>query len=390
MPEDNSDIQVKKRGRIPAVFRSNIMAYTMVFALIGIWIILFFLTGGTFLTPRNLAMLFRQTSMIAILSLGMVLVIISGNIDLSVGSVLGLCGTVAGILQVWYKWALLPTLIVTILIGIVIGFWQGFWIAYMRVPSFIVTLAGLMIFRGVILGMTKSVMIGPMIDEFKLIGQSYLAHTVGWVIAGVAILFIIYRTITGRGSRKKYNLKLTAAYVDLLKVILISILFVGFVTIMNLYGGVPTPVLILIGLAVIVHFISTKTKFGRSVYAVGGNREATRLSGINTKKVTLFVFVLVGFLCSIVGIILTARLNAATSSAGNMMEMDTIAACVLGGASLMGGIGSIPGAICGALVMASIDNGMSLMNMEYYWQYVAKGLILIFVVCADISTKKGE
>lgn len=389
MPEVNGDTQVRKMGRIPAVFRTNIMAYTMVFALIVIWLILTILTGGTFLTPRNLAMLFRQTAMIAILSLGMVLVIISGNIDLSVGSVLGLCGAVAGILQVWYEWALLPTLIITILIGVTIGFWQGFWIAYMKVPSFIVTLAGLMIFRGVILGMTKSKMIGPMLDEFKLIGQSYLTPTLGWIITGVAILFIVYRTIADRGSRRKYELSVKSAYIDILKVFFISALFIGFVTIMNLYGGVPTPVLILIGLAVVIQFLSRKTKFGRSVYAVGGNWEATRLSGINTKKVTLFVFVLIGFLCSIVGIILTARLNAATSGAGNMMEMDTIAACVLGGASLMGGVGSIPGAISGALVMASIDNGMSLMNVEYYWQYVAKGLILIFVVCVDISTKKS-
>jgi len=387
------NVETNQRKEIKAIFGKplismNVRSYTMIIALVGIWVILTVLTKWTFLTPRNLGMLARQAAGISILGLGMVLVIVAGHIDLSVGSVLGFCGAIVGILQVWYKWHTISTILVTMALGILIGLWQGYWVAYRKVPAFIVTLGGYMIFRGTLLGVTKAVSIAPMSESFKAIGQAYLSPIVGWFFTVPAIILTIYFVLKNRKSRMKYGFEVSSVSITILKALLICALIVIFTVVMNGYQGIPIPVIILLFLTIIFAFIATKTKFGRSVYAIGGNIEASKLSGININRVTLFVFILMGWLCSIAGIILTARLNAATSNAGYMAELDTIAACVIGGTSLMGGIGSIPGAIIGALVMASLDNGMSLMNTENFWQYIVKGLILIVAVWVDISSKK--
>lgn len=387
------NVETNQRKDIKAIFGKplismNVRSCTIIIALVGIWVILTILTKGKFLTPRNLAMLARQTAGVSILGLGMVLVIVAGHIDLSVGSVLGFCGAIAAILQVWYKWHTIPTILVTMALGILIGLWQGYWVAYKKVPAFIVTLGGAMIFRGMLLGVTKAVSISPMSESFKAIGQAYLSPSVGWFFTVSAIIINIYFVLKNRKSRMKYGFEVPSVSVTILKDLLVCALIVIFTVVMNGYQGIPIPVIILLVLTIIFEFIATKTKFGRSIYAIGGNIEASKLSGINIEKVTLFVFILMGWLCSIAGIILTARLNAATSNAGNMAELDTIAACVIGGTSLIGGIGSIPGAIIGALVMASLDNGMSLMNTENFWQYIIKGLILIVAVWVDISSKK--
>jgi len=384
----NTNVSVKKRAISSSRIKANIRTYTMISVLVGIWIIFTIITGGTFLSARNLALLARQASVTSVLAIGMVFVIVAGHIDLSVGSVLGLCGGVMAILQSRMQWDVIPTLVVIILLGTLIGSWHGFWVAYKKVPAFIVTLGGYLMFRGVLLGITKSVSISLSSPILKAIGQDYLQKGAGIILAVIAVIATIIMVFKARASREKYNLDVPPIYQSILKVCLFSILIIGFVLVMNNYEGIPIPVIIVLCLTLVFNFIATKTKFGRCVYAIGGNPEAAMLSGIDNKRYTLLVFIISGFLSAIAGIILTGRLNAATSNAGTMAEMDAIAACVIGGTSMTGGIGSIPFALIGALVMASLDNGMSLLNTESFWQQIIKGLILILAVWVDMSTKK--
>ncbi len=380
----------KQKKSIFGNFKGNIRSYTMIIALIAIWAIFGCMTEGVFFLPRNLSMLARQTSITAILSIGMVFVIISGNIDLSVGSVMGFCGGVAACLQVWGEVDTVWAVIITIAVGAAIGMWHGFWIAYRQVPAFIVTLGGYMIFRGMLLGLTKSVSIAPLQDSFIAIGQGYLPSVAGWGLAIILGAMAVYTTFKGRASKIKYGIEAPTMKVTVLKAAAIVAFVAVFTIVMNQYQGVPIPVVIVLVLAILMTFVAGKTRYGRSIYAIGCNAEAAQLSGIKDKKIIFVMYVVMGMLAALAGIVLTARLNAATANAGMMAEMDAIAACVIGGASLIGGVGSIPGAVIGALVMASLDNGMSLMNTENFWQYIVKGLILIVAVWIDIASKKKE
>jgi D-xylose transport system permease protein len=372
-------------------FNFDIRAYTMIFALIAIWVIFTVMTDGTFLRARNLALLARQMSVTSILAIGMLLVIVAGHIDLSVGSVAGLTGAVAAILQVWFNWSTASSIAAAIALGIAIGVWQGFWVSYKKVPAFIVSLGGMMIFRGILMGIAKGQTVAPLSDSFKFIGQAYLSTTVGMILAGIGIVATIYFIFKSRTSRIKYGFEVENIGLTVLKAAFYSGLIVAFIMTMNAYEGVPVPVILVLVLVLLFTFITTKTKFGRYVYAIGGNVEAARLSGININKITMLIFIISSLLASIGGVVLTARLNAATINAGNMFELDAVAACVIGGTSLMGGSGSVAGAIIGALVMASLDNGMSLMNTQAFYQYIVKGLILIIAVWVDIATKnKGK
>lgn len=369
-------------------FKIYLQTYVMIFALVGIWLLFFILTEGIFLTPRNLSNLVRQMSIIGMLSIGMVLIIVSGNIDLSIGSLVGLTGAIAAILQVKVGWGTVPAVAVALLVGVAAGFWQGFWVSYLKVPAFIVTLGGMGIFRGVILGITEGRTISPLSQEFVNIGQQFLPANVGWIIAGVVMICFIVLRIKRRMDRIRYGFDIPVMPFEIfsLVVTLFLIWLVAFV--MNSYEGLPIPVLLLFTLVLIFTIICRHTRFGRYLYAIGGNTEATKLSGINIRINTLFAFVLMGFLCGIGGIVLSARLNGATTSAGTGFELDTIAACTIGGTSLMGGEGSVIGAIIGALVMASLDNGMVLLNTPAFWQYIVKGLILMVAVLIDFQTKQ--
>jgi D-xylose transport system permease protein len=362
----------------------------MIISLLVIGLIFSQLTQGIFFNPRNISQLARQTTIVGILAIGMMFVIVAGHIDLSVGSVMGFCGTVAAVLQVWYGWRTVPTIVVTILLGIIAGLWHGYWVAFRRVPAFIITLGGLLIFRGVKLGIGKSMSIAPMNTSFALLGQSYLPTTWGWIIAGVGLIATIFTIFQSRRSGKKYNADLNRGIVDLLKGTGISILIIFAVGYLNRYQGIPTPFLIMLILAVFFNFIAVHTIFGRNVYAIGGNLEASELSGIKTKFTTLAVFIVSSGLAAISGMILAARLNAATPAAGDTMELDAIAACVIGGTSMAGGVGKIPFVIIGALVMASLDNGMTLINMENYWQFIVKGLVLTLAVWVDRMSKNSS
>ena len=359
--------------------------YMMVFALIGIWIVFTVISEGTFLMPRNMSNLFRQSVFTGIMALGMVNVILLGEIDLSVGSIAGLCGGILAMLNVWQGFSPGAAIAITLVIGLVLGLWNGWWIAYRKVPSFIVTMAGLLIFRGILVGISDGITVGPVSTFFSVIGKDFLPADLGIVLGFVVILiFIISQWFNWK---RKKSLKLPASN-PLLMCIVFSALIAVFVLTMNAYHGIPNPVIIMMLLFVLFHYISTKTIFGRRIYAIGGNKMASRLAGINTKTITLTVFAVNGVLAATAGIFLTSRLDAASVGAGTSAELDAIAACVIGGTSLMGGIGSVFGAIVGAIVIASLDNGMSLLNAPSFYQTIVKGLVLILAVWFDISRKK--
>ena len=365
----------------------NISSYTMIFALVSIWLILTIATKGIFISPRNLSMLVRQTSIVAVLSLGMSFVIISGNTDLSVGSTLGLCGGVAAVLQVWLDSSAIVAVLATIGVGCVLGAWNGFWIAYRKIPAFIVTLGGFMGFQGILLGLTKSMTIAPMKPGFVVIGQGYLPRVVGYAVAVLGAAFAVISIIRSRRSKIKYGLDAPSLISTIIKCIGFAALIFVFVIVMDNYSGIPVPVMIVLVLSLLLSIVATRTRYGRSIYAIGSNKEAAQLAGINDKRVIFVMYIVMGALAATAGIIYTARMNAGTASAGNMMQMDAIAACVIGGVSMSGGIGNLPGALVGALVIASLDNGMSLLNTEYFWQYIVKGGILIIAVWVDTINK---
>ena len=379
---------VKLDGKARLFSNIDLRTYTMVFALVVIAILFQITTKGLFISPRNLSNLFRQMSITGVITVGMVLLIVSGNFDLGVGSIVALTGGIAAVLQVWYGMDSLVAILAALVVGILVGSWQGFWVAYRKVPSFIVTLGNMLALRGLYLVISQGITITPVKKSFSLISQSYLSQYIGVVIGFIAALGLGYYFISRRLSRKRYGFKVESIWVTALKIASGCLLVTAFVYMMNSFKGIPTPVLILIVLVLIFIFLSTKTRFGRRVYAIGGNVEAARLSGINVKRYVLVLYVLTGVLSAISGIMLTSRLDGAVAAAGQAYEMDVISACVIGGTSLSGGKGSIFGAIVGALIIASLDNGMSLLNITYYYQSIVKGLVLILAVWFDIASQK--
>lgn len=389
---EKNDVVVARNTKhiFKSFFNFDVKTYTMILALVSIWLIFSVATNGDFLTARNLSNLFRQMSITGILSIGMVFIIITGHIDLSAGSLMGLLGGVVAILNVWFKFDGVVAIGITLLAGLAIGLFNGWLVAYKKIPAFIVTLGGLLVFRGILVGMTKGTTVASLGPEIKFLGNAYLIDAIGIALGVVAVGAIVYTMLNGRKLRMQYGLAITPMSVELVKIIFAAVLIGLIITILNSYQGFPVPVLILAVLAVIFSYILTKTVFGRRVYAIGGNGEAAKLCGINVPKMTLTLFAMHGLLVAIAGILLTSRLNAASVAAGQNAEMDAIAACVIGGASLAGGVGSVGGAIVGALVMSSLDNGMSMLNIETFWQYIVKGSILVIAVWFDIATKNKK
>lgn len=362
----------------------------MVIALIVIWGLFAILTEGSFLTPRNISNLFRQSVFLSILAMGMVFVIILGQIDLSVGSIVGLSGGIVAILYVWNGMNPIFAILITLGIGLLIGLWNGYWVAYQGVPSFVVTLGGMLVFRGILLGITRGTTIGPMRGIFEFLGKGYISNITGIIIGVIGAIFIIITEFHSWKNKKTHGLKVPSLTIEFLKSLFYIVLIMALILVFNNYQGIPFPVLITIVLLIFFSYLSQNTVFGRYIYAIGGNQQAANLSGINVKKTTLIVFMINGILAAFAGIFLTSRLSAASVAAGQGAELDTIAACVIGGASLMGGVGTIFGAVIGAIVMASLDNGMSLMNVPVFWQSIIKGLVLIFAVWFDVASKRRE
>jgi D-xylose transport system permease protein len=367
---------------------STLRAYTMIGALVLIWIFFHWATGGIFLTPRNLSNLTMQTAVTGVLAVGMLMVIVAGQIDLSVGSVLGLAGGCAALALTNYQLGLVPSLLVAIVIGVLIGIFHGTLVAYANIPAFIVTLGGLLAWRGAVKGITKSETIPVTNDVFKSIGQQYIPVTFGWVLAGLVILFILWRAFSQMQDLKNYGSESASSTKVLISTVVQIAVVIVFIYLMNSYQGIPISVLILLVIALLGVFITNYTTFGRYLYAIGGNPDAARLSGINNKAKILQVYALLGALTGIAALIFTSRVGSAAPDAGTLKELDAIAACVIGGASLMGGRGTIFGAMIGALIMASLDNGMSLLNVRDYLQDIIKGSILVTAVGLDMIGRK--
>jgi D-xylose transport system permease protein len=343
----------------------------MIAALAFIMLVFTIATNGTFLSPRNLSLLSRQMAVTGIVASGMVLLIVAGQIDLSAGAVAGLCGAVAALLAVNTGVGVPLACLAALAVGGVLGASQGLLVAALGIPPFIVTLGGMLIFQGILLGLTRGVAIAPPV-EFLAIGQNYLSPTWTWALAGVLALGMLLR-----GPSHGWPMAVGSAALAL-----------GLAALFNAYEGLPLPVVLMLMTATVFWIIAAHTPFGRHLYAIGGNREAAFYAGIPIRARIVLAFTLMGAVSAAAGLVLCARVGAATADAGKMLELDAIAAAVIGGTSLLGGRGAVWGAILGAAITASLDNGMSLLNTEAYWQPIIKGAILVAAVSADIALRK--
>jgi D-xylose transport system permease protein len=368
--------------------KTSLRAYVMIFVVAVIWLYFHWATDSIFLTPRNLSNLMTQMSVTAILAVGMLMVIVSGNIDLSVGSVLGFAGGIAAFTLTTLEYSLPVSILLAISVGVVIGIFHGALTAYLNIPAFIVTLGGLLAWRGAVKWLLGGNTIPISNPTFIAIGQGNITATLGWIIAAIAVAFVLFMAYRNARSVKDYGLGEANYGGELLKAIIPIGGIIAFIWVMNSDKGVPIPVLILLAVAVIGAFLTNATTFGRYLYAIGGNAEAARLSGINNKRNILKVYALLGALTGVAALIFTGRVGSASPDAGTLKELDAIAACVIGGASLVGGRGTIFGACLGALIMASLDNGMSLLNVKDYMQDIIKGSILVAAVGLDMMGRK--
>jgi len=362
--------------------RYKILALLIAVALI--WVFFHVKTDQAFITPGNLSNLFRQMAITGMLACGMVFVIIAGEIDLSIGSQLGLLGGVVAILTVNQGWGTWTSIGAVLVLGLLIGAFNGFVVTKMRVPSFIVGLGGMLAFRGIVLYITGSSTSAPAPDDLIQLGQGFVPVAMSRWIGGIIFLAMVALTVRRRMRRGKLGLQQGAVWVDAVKLVAIGAVIFGFVRTLNDANGIPIPVMILLGLLAVFTYVSTQTVFGRHIYAVGGNMEATRLSGVNVARVKLVVFALMGLMCAFAGIITVARTGSGSPSAGTGGELDAISACFIGGTSMRGGSGTVYGALIGALVMASLDSGMQLMDVDNSWQMIIKGAILVLAVWVDV------
>lgn len=382
------------------MLKKNIREYGMFIALFAIMLVFSILSDGVFMSPRNISNLINSMGYIAVLAVGMTLVLIIKHIDLSVGYVAGFMGAVAAMLLTTYNLPVIAVIPIILIIGIVIGIFNGALVAKLHIPAFVVSLAGMLIFRGALLQVTartgtiiipnrtfNNIGTGYIPDPFKLI-PGY--HTLTIVLGVLFIVFFIWSQFKNRKNKLKYNFEVTPIKIFYLKLLFVSFL-IGYVTwILSDYNGLSWTVVIVLIVVAIYHFLTTKTVLGRHIYAVGGNDEAATLSGIDVKKVTMFVFASMSMLAALSGILFTARLQSATVTAGTGFELDAIASAYVGGVSAAGGVGKITGSIIGALVMASLTSGMNLLNVGASYQYMIRGAILILAVIFDVQTRNKK
>ena len=381
---------------------SNVQAYTLIVAMVLIWGIFEIATKGSFMEPQSISNLFRQMTVTALLSCGMVLVIVTGNIDLSVGKLAGFVSVVVahynsrvmpGLLGDIPNAELIGTLLsigIGLLVGLGFGVLQGSIIAYMRVPAFIVTLGGMWILNGMILLVTEGKTIPANQPTLALIAQDYFPTWFGWGLAVLIVAFLFFNMFNSRRKKQSYGFVLAPMYQDLGKTILFSAVVVIYIAIVNGYKGLQVPFFLLAVVAAIMAYISSNTRFGRYAYAIGGNREAARLSGVNIRNNIFTIFALMGFLCGVSGVTLASYVGYGTIGAGGGYELDAIAACILGGTSTLGGEGTIFGAMVGALIMGSLTTGLQMIDVPAAYQYVVKGAILVLAVMIDVYFKKNR
>ncbi|ODT13825.1 MAG: ABC transporter permease [Kaistia sp. SCN 65-12] len=418
-PQSGVAQDVPSAPRVPvSSFVSNLREYGLILALIAI-MVFFQFTTGTLFKPVNLSNLVQQNSFIIVMALGMLLVIVSGHIDLSVGSVAGFIGALAAMMMVIWPLGTLSNPLVVAIICLIVGgaidAAQGYWIAYHRIPSFIVTLAGMLVFRGMcqgLLGGGSSV--GPLPDAFKqlssgflpdilgplvlvppvvnaagktIVGSGIVLHMTTVVLGIIAVLAFAYSGLRGRRTREKHGYEAEPFALFVAKTVVISALALFFVYQFAVYRGFPI-VLVVMGILVAIFFFITRhTTIGRRVYAMGGNIKAAQLSGIKTERLTLLVFINMGMLSALGGLIIAARLGQAVPAAGLGSELDVIAAVFIGGASAMGGVGQVISTVVGGFIMGVMNNGMSIMGVNVDWQQVVKGLVLLGAVVFDVYNK---
>ncbi len=380
------------------IISNNVRQFGMVIALVVIAILFQFLTGGVLLTPLNITNIIMQNSYIILLAFGMLIVIITGEIDLSVGSVVAFVGAISGILLVNQDLPVIVGIFLSLLIGAAIGAFNGFWVAYVRIPAFIVTLASMLIFRGLTLVALNGQTIAPFPDSFRSLSTAFIPdifnggnlHILTILVGALLTVVYIIFEYRNRQNDKKYNVDTSSNSLFIAKLVIAAVIINTFTFVLAQYEGIAIVLVLIFFIYLIYASMMNKTVLGRHIYAVGGNENAARLSGINSNKVKFWVFVNMGVLSALAGLIFAGRLNAATPQAGTGFELDAIAAAVIGGASMTGGVGTVFGAVIGALVMGILNNGMSIMGIGIDWQQAIKGLVLLAAVTFDLLYKKKK
>jgi len=380
---------------LSTLFRNNIREYGMLIALLAIMVFFQFQTGGILFRPVNITNLVLQNSYVITMALGMLLIIVSGWIDLSVGSVVAVVGALAGVMMVRYHIDWIVTVVVCLLVGAGIGAFQGYWVAYLKIPAFIVTLAGMLIFRGLTFVLLQGESVGPFPTGFQKISSGFIPdifhypgfHVTTILIGVILSAILIVLDLRGRKNQEKYGFEVTPFYFFVAKNILITGAVMGLCYLMASYKGLPNVLVLLFVLITGYAFITSTTTIGRRIYAMGGNEKAARLSGVNTPRLLFYTFINMGVLAALAGLIVAARLNSSTPNAGDGMELDVIAACFIGGASASGGIGTVIGAVVGAFMIGVLNNGMSIVGLGIDWQKVVKGVVLLVAVLFDVYNK---
>ena len=365
-------------------------------ALIAVVVLFSILTNGILLRPQNISNLVVQNGYILVLAIGMVMVIIAGHIDLSVGSVAAFVGACSGVFAVQWGLPWWLSVILSLGIGALVGVWQGFWIAYVGIPAFIVTLAGMLIFRGLALVVLGNANIGSFPVEYRALGNGFVTDVFGEFgvdpltmgVGVIAIIALIVQQVRTRRGRQKYGQEVEPMAWFITKLVLVSAAIGFFAYSLASYKGIPITLIILAVLVLVYGIVMNRTVFGRHIYAIGGNRHAAELSGIKTRRVDFWLFVNMGTLAALAGLIFTARLNLAGPKAGDGFELEAISAAFIGGAAVQGGVGTIGGAIIGGLIIGVLNNGMSIMGIGIEWQQAVKGLVLLFAVAFDVYNKR--
>jgi putative multiple sugar transport system permease protein len=380
-----------------AFLKASLRQYGMLLSLVVIMLFFEFATNGTLLRPLNLTNLVLQNSYIAIMALGMLLVIVTGHIDLSVGSVSGFVGALAAVMLVQWQVPVIPAGLLCLLAGGLIGAVQGAFVAYVKIPSFIVTLAGMLVFRGLMLAVLSGQSVGPFPVEFQRLSSGFLPEflptpagvRLSSLLLGVAVgLVLVATNARSRARQERHGLETEPFLLFAIKNLLMLTGIVALTWLIVSYRGLPNVLVIMAALIALYAFVTMRTTVGRQVYAVGGNEKAAKLSGIKTERLTFFTFVNMGVLAALAGLIFAARLNTATPKAGTGFELDVIAACFIGGASAYGGVGLVSGAVIGAFIMGVMNNGMSILGIGVDYQQVIKGLVLLGAVCVDVYNQR--
>ncbi|MGO4571419.1 multiple monosaccharide ABC transporter permease [Microvirga sp. 2TAF3] len=393
MPED---LRVEQQASYWSFLKSHFRDYGMLVSLLAIMLFFQVVTGGTLLKPLNLTNLVLQNSYIVIMALGMLLVIVAGHIDLSVGSIVGFIGALAAVMMVKFNIHFIPTIIVCLLVGAAIGAAQGYWVAFFKVPSFIVTLAGMLVFKGLTLTLLGGQSVGPFPPTFQKLSSGFIPDVFGGealnvtsLLLGVATaMVLVYFSLRNRAKQQMHAVDVPPMGLFIVKNAILCALIISFSYLLATYRGLPNVLIIMFVLIALYAFVTNRTTIGRRIYALGGNEKAAKLSGIKTERLTFLTFVNMGALAALAGLIFAARLNTATPKAGLSFELDVIAACFIGGASASGGVGKVTGAVIGAFVMGVMNNGMSILGIGIDYQQVIKGLVLLAAVTLDVYNKK--